>query len=183
MTGHLLYPIYNVVSERVNLNDIITNDFIDKIYEQTVEALLTSSDWCINAIPQHTLKYWWTSDLSNLKKQSIASHSAWLAADRPRSGALFETKNKDKLRYKFEIRKAKNLNNDMISDKLHEALVYKDSICFWKTWKHKVCTNSKGKVRIEGNLSPQDAVDKFANFFEKVTSPNSPEFNREKKPN
>ena len=69
MTGHLLYPFYNVVWERVNLNDIITNDFIDKIYEQTVEALLKSSDWFISAIPQHSLKYWWTSDLSNLKKQ------------------------------------------------------------------------------------------------------------------
>jgi len=69
------------------------------------------------------------------------------------NGVLFESKNKDKLRYKLAIKKAKIEASDAISDKLHEELAYKNSTCFWKTWKNKVCNKTAGKIRLECNPS------------------------------
>ena len=183
MTGELLYPIYNTLLDcTVSKNSIgLTNDVLDQLYMSTVGALLYASECCIVTIPRNCLKFWWSSDLSNLKKQSIFSHNSWLTAGKPLSGITAENKNKDKLRYKLVIKKAKDEASSVVSDKLHETLVEKNSTCFWKSWKNKVCNNLKSKIRLEGNLSPQRAVDEFVSFFEKVTAPNSTAYDAEKK--
>jgi len=51
----------------------------------------------------------------------------------------FSSKNKDKLKYKLVIKKAKENVELKFSNKLHE--VHKKSKQFWKTWKNKVCNH------------------------------------------
>jgi exonuclease III len=177
MTGQLLYPIYNAVRQSVAVNKVVSNDYIEAVYCKTVDALTTVSDNCITVLPQNALKGWWSSDLSNLKRQSVMSHNIWLNSGKPLNGILFENKNKDKLRYKFAIKKGKLDQNNVVSDKLHEDLVNKDSVSFWKTWKNKICYKLKGKIRLEGNISSEEAATKFATFFETVNTPNSMDFN------
>ena len=133
MTGQLLYPIYNAVLKSVSVNKDASNDVIESMYCKTVEALIAASDSCITVLPQNALKHWWNSDLSNLKKQSITSHNIWLNAGKPLSGILFENKNKDKMRYKLAIKQSKANSINTVSNKLHEDLVYKDTVSFWKT--------------------------------------------------
>jgi hypothetical protein len=127
MTGELLYPIYNTLLDcTVSKNSAgLTIDLLDQLYMSTVGALLYASDCCIVTIPQNCLKFWWSSDLSNLKKQSIFSHNSWLTAGKPLSGTIAENKNKDKLRYKLAMKKAKDEASSAVSDKLHETLVEK----------------------------------------------------------
>jgi len=181
MTRDLLYPVYNTLNQCIVINHGLVNETIEQCYCHTVNALTTAADQFIATVPQHISKHWWNSDLSNLKKQSINSHNLWLEGGKPLSGITFENKNKDKLRYKLAIKTAKVESDIAISDKLHEDLTYKNTNNFWKTWKNKVCSKAKGKVRLEGNIAPQVAVEKFANYFKIVNSPNSAIFDLEKR--
>jgi len=93
---------------------------------------------------------------------------------------IFETKNRHKAQYKLAIKKAKSLQGSAISDDLHEALATKDSKCFWKTWKNKVCSHTQNRIRVLGNLSDNETVKEFATFFEQANAPNSVQFNVDK---
>jgi hypothetical protein len=68
-----------------------------------------------------------------------------------------------------------------ISNKLHEDLADKHQIDFWKTWKHKVCGETKNKVTLKGNPPPQIAINDFAQYFSGVSSPNNPELDKIKR--
>jgi hypothetical protein len=142
-TGQLLYPIYNDLLHCVNENVTIPNSAIEILYNNTVGALVTASESCIPRIPKQSLKFWWSTDLTNLKKQSRIFHKIWEDAGKPISGSLFETKNKDKYLCKHAIKKAKCDNTSNVSNDLHEFLSTKNSTCFWKTWKNKICNTVK----------------------------------------
>ena len=85
----MLYPIYNELLHCVNENVTILNSAIEILYSNTVGALVTASESCIPRIPKQSLKFWWSTDLTNLKKQSIISHKIWEDAGKPISGSLF----------------------------------------------------------------------------------------------
>ena len=181
MSRDLIYPIYNEVIERLSLNEQLMNEEIEQVYAALVNALILAADQCIPSMPQNTLKHWWNSDLTKLKKQSIESHNLWLTSGKPKCGPIFDSKNKNKLLYKLAIKKEKIQSDGRISDQLQESLLLKNSINFWKTWKTKVCNKYNSKIRLEDNLSSSEAADKFANFFQKVNSPNSVQFDVEKR--
>ena len=65
-------------------------------------------------MPKHSLNFWWDSDLTNLKKQSILSHQIWINAGKPNTGVVFENKNIDKARYKLQSK----------TQKIKKAVVY-----------------------------------------------------------
>lgn len=64
---------------------------------------------------------------------------------------------------------------------MHESLASKNSQCFWKTWKNKIGKSTKRSVIIEGNLSSSEAAGEFAEFFRQTTSPNSMQFDNDKR--
>ena len=190
MTSDLLYPIYNEILDfDGNINDI--NYAVDKIemkceeriedwYIRSINALRLASDTCIPCIPQNCLKPWWNSELNELKKQSIMSHSIWLQSGKPRDGPLFVNKNKDKLNYKFKLKKQQKESESIISNNLQESLISKNSKCFWKTWKTKVCNKNSSKVLIDGNPTDSEACSEFATFLKTTVSPNCSDFDSEK---
>ena len=101
-----------------------------------------------------------------------------MIAGRPKTGFIFDNKTKDKLNYKFAIKQNKRSAENKVSDKLQEALLYKNSTSFWKTWKSKISNKKSNKICIKGNPSDKDAVELFATFFQETTSPNSTDFDQ-----
>lgn len=181
MTRILLYPLYNELMFYVNQNINICGEKIEQLYSSVVKALLTASTACIPSIPQKSLKHWWNSELTELKKNSLISHKIWVEAGKPRYGEVVNKRSKDKLAYKSAIKKVRDDNSKNISDDLHEALTSKDSNCFWKTWKSKVCLSNTKHLLIEGNPSDDEAVEELAKIFSQTTCPNSMEFDSKKR--
>ena len=68
---------------------------IELWYCELVEALAGAARLCIPRIPQHSLKNWWNSDLSRLKRNALLSHNTWVMLGRPKNGPLFAEKNWD----------------------------------------------------------------------------------------
>ena len=175
-TGNLLYPIYNsllskysiMLKERDSTNVSVPsnayNDYIETVYESIVSVLHNSAKMFIPRLRQTTLKPWWSDILNKLKAKALDSHILWEACGRPRSGLIFDVRNRDKLNYKAEIRRAKRSTESSISNELYENLCHKDSTAFWKTWNSKVNTN----------------IIKFSAFFQEACTPNSSEFNQMK---
>jgi len=64
---------------------------------------------------------------------------------------------------------------------LHEALVYKNPVNFWKTWKNKISKTNGNKIKIEGNLSNHEEVKQFAQLFSETCSLNTLQFNKYQK--
>ena len=101
----------------------------------------------------------------------MQSYKIWESAGKPRNGHIFDLKNKDRLSYKNEIRKAKTNENACISDLLHEALLHKSCTSFWKSWNNKLNKQKASKIEIEGGGSDNDVASKFASFSEKRAHP------------
>jgi len=141
----MLYPIYNGLTEYynnfVNVDDVINihNDnfdisqlhaIIETCYNQAVCALKSAATSFIRKATSSSFNAWRNFDLSKAKKHSLESYKAWVAAGKPRNGELFLLRNKCKLYYKLEIKKARNAFENILSDELHEALVYKKPVNF-----------------------------------------------------
>ena len=194
-TCDLLYPTYNKLCKfysqthtgtetptRRSPNKVEGAKIIESLYNETVNSLNVAANACIPKLKSNTLKHWWNSELTVLKQRAINAHNMWTQAGSPKSGPLWEIRNKEKFNYKMAIKKEKKATVDLISDNLHESLVRKSSVDFWKTWKTKVCNKSSNtKVRIENNYSDNEAAEKFAAFFEGTCTPNSAQFDSDKK--
>ena len=111
------------------------------------------------------LKTWWSSNLTTLKKEAMVAHQLWVNCGKPNSGETFLNKTKHKLLYKTAIKNAKKDVTYNISTQLHESLITKDNISFWKTWKTKISKPAVVKPRIENVHSDQEAADKFSIFL------------------
>jgi hypothetical protein len=103
MTRILLYSLYNELMFYVNQNINICGEKIEQLYSSVVKALLTASTACIPSIPQKSLKHWWNSELTELKKNSLISHKIWVEAGKPRYGEVVNKRSKDRLAYKSAI--------------------------------------------------------------------------------
>jgi hypothetical protein len=187
---NVLYPLYN---EIVNWYDYYANKsscsfrsesnfsncatFIDSVYKRTVRALNDTARAFVPRMKPGVLKHWWNSSLTELKKQSSASFELWVTAGRSKFGPIYVSKNSDKLKYKNEIKKPKASMESGISNELHDSLVYKEPIQFWKTWKSKVCSQSNNKIILEGIDTDIDAAEAFRNHFSNACAPNNEHFN------
>jgi len=67
----------------------------------------------------------------------MLSNSAWIAADRPKWGPIFDKKVKDKWDFKLQIKHKQKLEKTAVSDSLNEALLNRNSSNFWKMWNSK----------------------------------------------
>ena len=200
LTGSLLYPIYNEIlhycpldyqtnsgsSARSNCRPTTTAaslsmvNRIESLYNATVSCMVSAANNCIPRMKATTLKHWWHSDLTSLKQKAIASHDIWVAAGWPQSGPVHTAKKNDKMAYKIAIKKAKKSAENSVTEQLHESLLIKTPISFWKTWKTKVCKQSNTKIRLENNYTNTEAAEKFAEFFKGTCTPNSAQFDENK---
>ena len=72
----------------------------------------------------------------------MESDKLWKAAGRPRSGAIYTTRNTDKRAYRSAIRNNRRESEHAFTNDLHEALLNKRGTDFWKSWNSKFSTKS-----------------------------------------
>ena len=93
-------------STNVSVPSNAYNDYIETLYESIVSVLHNSAIMFIPRLRQTTLKPWWSDILNKLKAKALDSHALWEACGRLKSGLIFDVRNRDKLNYKAEIRRA-----------------------------------------------------------------------------
>ena len=57
--------------------------------------------------------------------------------DRPRAGPIFDSYRKTKSAYRSEIRKRQRDEDSYYTNELHDALLQKQGVSFWKRWNWK----------------------------------------------
>ena len=143
-------------------------DKIDCLYDGIVKALNFNSNKFVPRAKPGFYKPWWNNVLTDLKQASIAAHNLWKACNRPRTGDVFLKMRAAKIAYKNAI-KAHKLNDDSyFTNDLHDLLMNKDMIGFWKTWNNKVTSKSKSAAVVDGESNCSIIAEKFANYFKQI---------------
>ena len=102
------------------------------------------------------------------KKSSIDCNNQWKSFGCPRSGPIFECRQKCHYAYKSAIRKSKANDEKRTSDNLHLNLVNKNGIKFWKQWNALNRIGNNVSSRINGETDENKMADEFASYFESV---------------
>jgi len=114
----------------------VTELFIDFTYEAILTALNRAASI---SVPYHKKKafskFWWDQEMKSLKEDAQSTHIIWISAGKPRSGIIFQNRNKAKNKYRLHIKENKANEKLLITNKLQSELCSKNSRQFWKTWK------------------------------------------------
>lgn len=137
---------------------------IDSIYSSITNALTVNSDRFVPKTASGFYKHWWNDTLSDLKCASIAAHNMWKASNCPRSGDLFMQMKRAKVAYKNAIKAHRIRDESYFSDDLHELLLQKDMVSFWKTWNAKLVKPKYSSV-IDGETEGHKIAYRFADRF------------------
>jgi len=138
---------------------------VDELYNRVVSALSHNADKFVPRVKGNFYKAWWSDALSELKKASISTHELWKSLGRPRSGEIFLQMKRAKIAYKNAIRAHQIQEDSFFSNELHELLMEKDLVSFWKAWNCKVVKNKLSAI-IDGATDGSVIVNKFAEHFE-----------------
>ena len=136
--------------------------------------------WCFSEadkiLPRHkpgTEKDWWTSDLSEIRKQSIEIHSLWKNEGRPRNGPIQDERLRVRATYKRAIRAAQRSPKQASWDRLHFALADEDTNSFWKAWRGLYNKNKSHLAPVVNGCSDKvDIANTFKDSFSKNSKPN-----------
>jgi hypothetical protein len=71
------------------------------------------------------------------------------------------------MRYRKRIREREALVLTSYTNELHEALIHKDGVDFWKSWKSKFDSVNKC-VEVEGHVDARNIADNFGSHFSKL---------------
>ena len=130
----LLQPILN------DLNSIIDNslqldgayELTNDIYSRIVTCLDDSAPKSVTCVRKRVFKYWWTKDY--FKSKSIDTGRLCKEVGRPRSGDIFNQRNKARPHYRHAIRKSQRSVDQVYTNDLHKALKNKRGQDFRKCW-------------------------------------------------
>ena len=153
-----------------------SNDCLQQIeayYNDIGRALVEASRVTVPEIPCRSLKPFWSSELDNLKQDSIFWHDIWVSAGRPASGELQRIKAACKLKYKQGIKTAYETFERQNNDALYEHFLEKNTSQFWKSWHSRFYHNITKRVVLEGCNNDEDIAEIFADYFSHVYNPKS----------
>jgi len=88
------------------------------------------------------------------------AHKLWKICN----GDIFLQMKQAKIAYKQAIKSRRSSANTYISNELHDLLMEKDMINFWKSWNAKCPRNVSSKL-VDGTTDSQIIATKFANLF------------------
>ena len=128
--------------DTVNTN---VNDFIN----HGIVRVISGANASIPVYRENFLKFWWNEELDLLKQASIDSNKIWKAAGKPRQGPVFDKRQLCRKQYRKRIKECNNLSTESYSNELHEALLRKNNLTFWKCWRSKFAAVNKC-VQVEG---------------------------------
>jgi hypothetical protein len=153
--------------------DVETARFkVNKFYVDLVQALSCAADLSVPKCTQNFFKFWWDEGCQVLKEASLVKHHEWVAAGRPREGQIAYDMRKARADYKHHLKQKRCDEHLCFTNELHEALVDKDAVSFWKTWKAKF--GSKSTSQIVNGLNDHGLIaETFANVFAANCQPNS----------
>ena len=173
-TGSQFSKLCNTLDEiLVNFDDAKNNGvkfdaafYIDTLYDAVVNILCTGANAYVPRAKKNFYKFWWSEELDLLKQESIDSNNLWKAAGKPRSGPIFSKRQSSRLLYRKRLRDEQKAEIYSYSNDLHEALLKKDTVNFWKCWRSKLDTRTSNKCsEINGCVDHTIIVDRFAEHF------------------
>lgn len=147
-------------------------DTVNWIYNNIINALKASAEVSVPYVSSGFFKCWWNDTLTELKQASIEAHNMWKAVGCPKSGQLFLNMKKVKIAYKNAIKAHRHNEELYLSNDLHDLLIEKDMINFWKSWNAKVIKQKSSSV-IAGETNHTVIAQKFADKFEQDNKVNT----------
>ena len=169
----LVSPSHGTAANAVSTDAFIqkTHSEVEIVYLELCEALREAS---LSSIPnkrKNAAKYWWDTELNELKENSVKQHACWVDAGRPAHGITFNNKRNAKNAYKVAIRRKKSRAETDVSDNLHRLLLENDQQSFWKLWKSKFSQQSNLPKSVEGLTDQLSIANKFADYFAATCTP------------
>ena len=165
-----LVPILNDIDCLVNQLDYLCDpviSHIERICSNITGVLSNAANLFVPRRRKNFYKFWWNQELDLLKSESIDSNRLWKAAGKPRSGEIFNKRQLCKMRYRKQIRDSEALVLTSYTNELHEALLNKDCVSFWKSWNSKF-DSVKKCVEVEGHVDPRIIADKLGIHFSQL---------------
>ena len=169
-TGEKFGPILSTLNNMLHSNRY-DNLCLDRIYDEIVTILTVGENQFVPRHRKNFYKYWWNEDLKLLKQAAIESNRLWKAARRPRSGPIFDRRQKDKSNYRRKLRESEQTSTLSYTNDLHEALLQKRGTAFWKCWKANFESVNKC-TQVENSVDPDVITSKFAAHFAGTYCPN-----------
>lgn len=171
-----LEPLYAFVEDIARSTDQLTTDeliaIIDTVYVNIVRILVNSANITVPRVGRKFFKFWWNEDLSESKSAAIASNRAWRDAGKPRSGPVFNYRQRCRLQYRKKLRDGQRSERDAYSNDLHDALLRRDSTAFWRQWKSKFDRPDSRDYVVEGSCDPVVVAGSFVQHFKSVLEVN-----------
>ena len=174
MTGQHLQSLlddllaFDFDSVNIAYTDICS--FIEYVYCRIVTILRDAAKLTVPLRSKNFYKFWWNEELDCLKEDSISTHALWLAAGKPRCGLIASKARAAKLLYKKTIRKYQQKEQSSYTNDLHDALLSKDNISFWKCFRSKFNHTLNNAVQVNGFTDEQKIADSFADHFKKCST-------------
>ena len=148
---------------------------------ETIQAEYDYLLFCLKTaaapLPRHkpgVEKDWWTTNLTNLRDQSISIHRRWEALGKPNQGLIHSERLRIRASYKKAIRDAQRAPKQQSWNRLHASMVSNDSNSFWKSWRTLYSkNNSSFPPVVDGQSSKTAIADSFKQHFEKNAQPNN----------
>ena len=137
---------------------------VDWLYNSIVSALKSTANLCIPRVRSGFFKWWWDDSLTELKQASIDAHNLWKASGSPRAGDVYLKMKQVKLAYKTAIKVHRQTDDLYFSNELHELLMEKDMVNFWRTWNAKI-SKPKPACVVDGETDIETIAQRFADHF------------------
>jgi len=147
---------------------------IDAIYADIVGILSKGAKMFVPKRGKQFFKFWWSEELSILKKSAMDSNKKWVAAGKPRSGPLYISRQQSRMNYRKVLRETEQESTLSYTNDLHEALMRKNGVAFWKCWKSKFECHGR-PVEVDNCVDNDAVAEKFSLHFASSYTPNYPE--------
>ena len=140
---------------------------IERYYQGIIDCIKTADQQLPRCKPT-TRKFYWNTELSSLKNDSIAAHDLWKLNGCPSSGPIYDTKKNAHYRYKLFLRRCKRDRDLNHIDELNSNLADGDHDKFWRSFKYFNYSRNRGNVFVNNLSNDEDVANCFADSFENI---------------
>ena len=162
-------PFYTIIHGDKCCNDDSHKAMIETYYND-ISAAVIAADSILPRTSPSVHKSYWSPTLSEFKLRSIDCCKNWRSNGSPKSGPIFQCKQRCSFEYKREIRIAKRDYEKSISDDLHHNLTALDNNSFWNIWRNKNRESDSLVTRVNGETDHGGIAEEFRKHFRRVYS-------------
>jgi len=92
----------------------------------------------------------WTERVAPFREKSLFWHKLWIDCGRPRSGAVADSMRRTRARYHYALRQVRLDQDDIVRQRMADALVNDPSHSFWSEVKRIRNSNTGTSVLVDG---------------------------------